>query len=70
MPAHCPLPGVFGYRTKAEIGDTYAGARSVADHIACLFVQGSAEEDLQPKLDAVDTWWREQCEWELAEAVI
>ncbi|MEP6602281.1 MAG: hypothetical protein ABJB49_10820, partial [Nitrospirota bacterium] len=70
MPSHCPLPGVFRYQTKAEIGDTYAGAGSVADYIACLFVQGSAEEDLQPKIAAVDAWWREQCEWERAEAVI
>ncbi len=70
MPTHCLLPGVFRYQTKAEIGDTYAGARSVADYIACLFVHGSAEEDIQPKIDAVNAWWREQCEWELAEAVI
>lgn len=69
MPEHCPLPGVFGYQTRAEIGDTYAGAKSVADYIACLFVRGAADEDLQPKIDAVDVWWREQCEWEPAEAV-
>lgn len=70
MPAHCSLPGAFRYQTKAAIGDTFTGARSVADYVACLFVEGSAEEDLRPKLDAVDAWWREQCEWELAEAVI
>ncbi len=63
MPERCPLDRVCCYETKAEIGASYTGARSVADHIARAFVSGSADEDLEPKLDALDAWWNEQCVW-------
>ena len=63
IPSTCPLPGVFSYQTKATAGQSYAGAHSIADHIASLFVLGPVWQDLEPRVRAVKDWWFDQCIW-------
>jgi hypothetical protein len=63
IPTYCPVRGVSQYENKVVAGTVHTGARSVADHIGRLFISCPADEDIQPKLEAVDAWWSKECIW-------
>jgi biotin carboxylase len=62
-PARCPLPRVADFTSFARIGAEYAGASSIADHIARALVAGPPGTDLGEPLAELESWWDTACRW-------
>lgn len=55
------------YVKESDIGKNFTGSNSSVDSIASLVVAGKSKEEIINRLDLVQAWFEENCEWKLEE---
>lgn len=72
VPENCPLDGVLEYRISAKKMTAYGGMEFTNSEILNAIVAGQDEAELREKLQQVESWFHERCDWagsEIAQAV-
>ena len=63
-PNQCVFVGVLDYRPNSASGQTWKDPDNCAAHIASFLVTGSRTEQVEARLEQLDSWFLKQVEWE------
>jgi hypothetical protein len=64
LPASVPFDWVIDYRLNSAPGQRFGDPEICAAHIASFLVTGSETEQVESRMQQLDSWFLEQVEWE------